>query len=56
MAVPVIPRLLKVATPDDAVAVVVPTSVPPEEMVAVICVELSLARTFPPESLMVTCG
>ena len=33
--VPSTPRLLKVATPEDAVAVVVPTNVPPELIVAV---------------------
>jgi hypothetical protein len=33
--VPEIPRLLKVATPEDAVAVVVPIKVPPALIVAV---------------------
>jgi hypothetical protein len=32
---PLTPRPVKVATPEDAVAVVVPTSVPPELTVAV---------------------
>jgi hypothetical protein len=35
VAVPLIPKLLKVATPEEAVAVVVPTNVPPELIVAV---------------------
>ena len=32
---PLIPKLLKVATPEEAVAVIVPTNVPPELIVAV---------------------
>ena len=36
---PSTPRLLKVATPEDAVAVVVPINVPPELIVAVTMAE-----------------
>ena len=55
-AVPEIPRLLNVATPLDAVAVVVPISVAPALTEAVITVELSLITTLFPESCNDTCG
>ena len=55
-AVPVIPRLLNVATPLEAVAVVVPTSVAPELTEAVTTVELSLVTTLLPWSCNETCG
>ena len=48
-AVPEIPRLLKVAMPEEAVAVVVPTSVPPALIVAV-TTALDPVTVFPPES------
>ena len=51
-----IPRLLNVATPLDAVAVVVPTSVAPALTEAVITVELSLVTTLSPESCNDTWG
>ena len=49
-AVPEIPRSLKVATPLEAVAVVVPTSVAPALTEAVTTVELSIVTTLLPES------
>ena len=55
MAVPVIPRLVKVATPETVFAVAVPTSVPPEEMVAVMVVPV-VVTVLLPESCKVTCG
>jgi hypothetical protein len=55
-AVPLIPRLLNVATPLTAVAVAVPTSVAPALTVAVTTVELSLVTTLLPTSCNDTCG
>ena len=55
-AVPLIPRLLNVATPLTAVADVVPTSVAPALTVAVTTVELSLVTTLLPTSCNDTCG
>ena len=55
-AVPEIPRLLNVATPLEAVAVVVPTSVAPALTDAVITVELSFVTTLLPKSCNDTCG
>ena len=49
-AVPVIPRSSNVATPLDAVAVRVPTSVAPALTEAVTTVELSIVTTLFPES------
>ena len=50
-AVPLIPKLLeKVATPFTAVAVVVPTNPPPEEIVAVTVLVESPTATLPAES------
>ena len=50
------PRFENVATPLDAVAVVVPTSVAPALTVAVTTVELSLVTTLLPPSCNETCG
>ena len=55
-AVPVMPRFVKVATPADAVAVVVPTRVPPDEMEAVTTVDESEVSTLPEESVTEICG
>ena len=54
--VPVIPRFVKVATPLDTVAVVVPTSDAPALTVAVMTVELSFPTTRLPTSCNETCG
>ncbi len=54
LAVPEIPRSVKVATPFTTVAVVVPTRVAPEDTDAVTTVELSLVTTLPPASVIET--
>ena len=54
--VPDRPRLLNVATPFTAVAVAVPTRVPPEDTDAVTTVLLSDVTALPARSLTVTCG
>lgn len=43
--------MVKVATPDEAVAVVVPTNAPPEEIEAVMTVDESEVSTLPDESV-----
>jgi hypothetical protein len=48
--------LVNVATPEDAVAVVVPISVPPEEIVAVTTADEFEVITFPEESTSATWG
>ena len=55
-AVPPIPRFVKLATPLMAVAVVVPTNVPPVEIVAVTTVELSELTMLPLASLIDIAG
>ena len=55
-AVPEMPRLVNVATPFTAVAVVAPTSVAPDDTVAVTTVLESDVATFPPASVTDTCG
>ena len=55
-AVPVMPRPVKVATPADTVAVVVPTSVPPAEIDAVTTVDTSEVSTLPELSVTETWG
>lgn len=55
-AVPVIPRLLNVATPDDVVAVAVPTSVPPVEIVAVTVLAAYVVTVLPAASFTAICG
>ena len=47
---------MNVATPDTAVAVLVPTRVPPDETVAVTTVEESDVTVLPLASLIATCG
>jgi hypothetical protein len=54
--VPESPRVVKVATPEEAVAVAVPTRVPPAETVAVITVVESVVTVLPAASRIVTCG
>jgi hypothetical protein len=52
----VIPRFANVATPLTAVAVAVPTRVPPAEMLAETTEELFDVRRFPLASLIETTG
>ena len=55
-AVPVMPRFVKVATPEDTVRVVVPTSVPPAEIVAVATDVESEVTVLPSASRIAICG
>ena len=55
VAVPLIPKLLKIATPEEAVAVVVPTNVPPGLIVAVTTAD-EFVTVLPFTSRIVTCG
>jgi hypothetical protein len=50
------PRFVKVATPEDIVLVVVPTSVPPAETVAVTTEVESDVTVLPRASLTAICG
>jgi len=55
-ATPLIPKVVNVAIPLAAVALCVPTSDPPDEIVAVTIDVESAVTVFPPLSLMVTTG
>jgi len=55
-AVPVITRLVNVATPATAVAVVVPESVPLPEAFETVTTAVDVVTVFPPESVTLTTG
>ena len=54
--VPVTPRSVNVATPEEVVAVLVPTKTPPAEIVAVTVLAAYDVTVLPPKSFTEICG